>query len=494
MKLDDLRTAGAYLAILAGLLINPWLLRGLLVEDGGARFWTIVLWQLAAVHFGLLLLSKKTWSRWPALTLALLLITIPILAMRQLGNLRPTPETIGPSAILGRALSLHQTKIAALGSQTAEVLYTLHSEIERVEVDVPERGTLDTASGIDPAILQIFEGEVTFEVGAIDANGDAIRLYRKSYPVHGGARASFAWQPVTVDLSRFAGQQIVLLFRKTWDKEGGSDQRRVFDLAPPDLMFWREPEVRPARLAGAKNVILLSIDTLRADHLGFMDYRRDTSPHLDRLANDSVVFTQCYSQAPWTTPSHFSILTGLYPTHHGGNRPQHDMQRSWDDRLPTVATLLTERGYKSAAFTGTAAMSARFGFYKDFDFYAQNRQDEDGSDVDVIFAKATSWIRQHQDRSFFLFLHTYEPHWPYADRHFVEAEGIDENDEWPNLLALYDGDIRRTDAYVGRLLELLEQLGLLDNIGSIIGVKCWFDVQYIVWRKSRSASKFLQVF
>jgi len=143
----------------------------------------------------------------------------------------------------------------------------------------------------------------------------------------------------------------------------------------------------------------------------------------------------------------------------------------WNDALPTWASILRKEGYVTGAFTGRGAISARYGFYKGFNFYnetSSNKQAKSelgvpNSDLEQVFGKTIDWIKEHDDRTFFLFLHTYEPHFPYVDEYFVEKEGIPKSDKIAHRTALYDGDIRRADIFVGKLMDELEQLKLADN-------------------------------
>lgn len=375
---------------------------------------------------------------------------------------RDDPATARDRALLLAAQDLARG-MAASGLETAEILYRLHQPVERLKVDVPPDGVLDTALGLSPQLLRwpgAEEGvEVMFEIGRVDSSGEVRALLRRRVELGTGA-ARKPWHPVRIDLAEDAGRSVELIFRKSVRMADGSPGAPVFELDPADLVFWRLPRVRPRRLE-TKNVLLISLDTLRADHLGFMGYGRDTSPNLDRLAGSSVVFNRCFSQAPWTTPSHFSILTGTLPATHRAVAPFWAETRTWNAAVPHLAEMLREAGYLTGAFTTRGAVSPAFGFFAGHDFYNETTE-QGGTDVEEIFAKAAGWIEQHADRSFYLFLHTYEPHWPFIDRHFVDAEGIAADDPAFEV-ALYDGDIRRADLHLGKVLDALERAGLRDE-------------------------------
>ncbi|MEM8963734.1 MAG: sulfatase [Acidobacteriota bacterium] len=229
-------------------------------------------------------------------------------------------------------------------------------------------------------------------------------------------------------------------------------------------------------------VIILDIDTLRADHLGAYGYHRATSQHMDALAAEGVRFEWAFSQAPNTPPSQTSILTSLYPSTHGMIEDQ--------DRVPQAATTLAEAfhagGWKTAGFVDGGYMSAMFGHDQGFDIYDDSR----GGGLAAIGPKVIDYVRAHADEPFFLLVHTYDTHSPYDAREgygqFLEglepptpgfvasSEYLEEirksvwtdepktlppNDmEWAK--ALYDGEIAFVDDWIGSFLAELETLGL----------------------------------
>jgi arylsulfatase A-like enzyme len=233
-----------------------------------------------------------------------------------------------------------------------------------------------------------------------------------------------------------------------------------------------EPSARPA----PRNVLLISLDTLRADHLGVYGYERNTSPRLDALASESLVFERTLAPAPNTPPSQMSMMTSLYPGRHGftGKR---------DSLAPGVETLagrLRDEGFATAGFVDAGFLRAMFGFARGFDSY-----DDEGGGIAAIAPKALRWLDEHPDERFFLFVHCYDIHAPYFspepyDGMFHErpysgdlvptAQRIDEI--WRNeielgasdlqhLLDSYDEGIRYTDARVGELLDAMAARGRL---------------------------------
>jgi arylsulfatase A-like enzyme len=162
------------------------------------------------------------------------------------------------------------------------------------------------------------------------------------------------------------------------------------------------------RAAQGPNLLLISIDTLRADRLGPWGYPLPTSPTLDRrLAGEGVTFLDTWSQSPKTTPSHMTMLTALYPCVHGiglwwGDRPAHVLNPA----AHTLAEVLRNAGFSTAAFTGGAHMDRRRGFDHGFQVY----EDKGGG---TELGRALSWLKHHRRERFFLFFHTYQIHDPY---------------------------------------------------------------------------------
>jgi arylsulfatase A-like enzyme len=241
------------------------------------------------------------------------------------------------------------------------------------------------------------------------------------------------------------------------------------------------PERKPARA-----VIVVDIDTLRADHLGSYGYSRPTSPNLDRFAGRAVQFDWAFSQAPNTLPSQTSILTSLYPSTH---LVLHD-----DDRLAperdTLAELLAAAGFSTGAFVDGGYLKPHFGLDQGFETYF----DLNGGGLAEGEARIASWLDAHRSEKFFLFLHTYDVHSPYAPpapfrerfaalvapptpgfeptSEALEGIRISQYSAAPLQLpardlayaeALYDGEIAYVDAWFGRLLARLENLGIADS-------------------------------
>jgi len=220
------------------------------------------------------------------------------------------------------------------------------------------------------------------------------------------------------------------------------------------------------------NVVLISMDTLRRDHVGAYGYDRETTPGVDALAARGVLFENAVSQSSWTRPAHMSVFTGLHPAEHGVTALAH--RRRIDDTVPTLAGELGAAGYATAAFVGGVNMAAAFGFDQGFDSYRSN-----GKYFRDNLEDAKYWLERNAHQRFFLFFHGYDPHTPYLTDP-VDRLALDLPDRTPRhayrrlckkarrarikpYLDEYDGAIRRGDRYVGKLLAHLRELDLLDD-------------------------------
>ncbi len=260
---------------------------------------------------------------------------------------------------------------------------------------------------------------------------------------------------------------------------------------------WRNPPItRPSPAAAVSpsheevtfprrdiNVVLISIDTLRADHLGCYGYGPPTSPNVDRWSREAVVFEHAFSQAPSTLPSHASIFTSMLPSHHGA---LYSVGRPLPDRATTMAELLQAQGYETAGFHGAGQVSDEFGMGQGFDQYVAVQ----GRFRNVV-EEAVKWLDQRSAAPFFLFLHTYEVHHPYTpDPEYLELFDSGYDGELPghimvddlrringdaspqleideadlrHIVATYDAEIRSMDDGFGQFVTALAKRGLRES-------------------------------
>jgi arylsulfatase A-like enzyme/Flp pilus assembly protein TadD len=207
------------------------------------------------------------------------------------------------------------------------------------------------------------------------------------------------------------------------------------------------------------NVLLITIDTLRADRLGFMGYDGVETPVLDDLAASGVVFDGAVSSAPVTLPAHATILTGLYPPAHGA---LDNGFYSLPEGVPTLATILKEEGYDTAAVIGAYVLVDRAGLDAGFDVYddeftkprlrGQAYRERRAAEVT---AKAAAWLESRSSKApFFLWAHYFDPHAPYDPPEPYATR---------YRLRRYEGEIAYTDELIGRLLEAVHAAGELDR-------------------------------
>jgi len=229
------------------------------------------------------------------------------------------------------------------------------------------------------------------------------------------------------------------------------------------------------------NVILVVIDTLRADFLNCMGGRNPATPSIDTLASMGVKFDRCISAAPITGPSITSIFTGQYPTVHGVRFNLHEVP----EVTATIAARLGEAGYETAGFVSSTIISSRYGFNRGFDLYDDRTTDEYSPNhyergAEKTNARAIEWLRNRPaDKPFFLFVHYFDPHAPYR-AHFGKQAGKsfpadyldglyrDQDVEaikkvYDEIVEYYRQEVTYTDMQLGRLLRIVEETGLLED-------------------------------
>ena len=238
----------------------------------------------------------------------------------------------------------------------------------------------------------------------------------------------------------------------------------------------------------APNVLLVSIDSLRADHVHAYGYDRPTSPNIDRLATDGARFATTISPSSWTLPTHVTLLTSLPPEVHGVVNARTRLS----DEAWTLAEVFQSHGYATAGFVSGPNLRGFYGYRQGFDVYDDKSlgrlKDLRGDSSPTLVGLATDWLdgwnRAGRVQPFFLFAHLWDVHYDYSppppydsmfdpgyDRsfdfsHFERNKGIradmDPRD-LRHLIALYDGEIRYTDDHLGRLLAKLDELGVADD-------------------------------
>jgi choline-sulfatase len=352
-----------------------------------------------------------------------------------------------------------------LGDEEREAIALSRNSTLRYHVMVPADGSLGFGVGVEG------EGEAPF---AIEVTADGLPIIQLL-----SANASGSWVDHKVDLSRFAGQTVRIDLRALGNGAG--------------RLAWNSPRIlvpTPAErtLEPAQNVIVLVIDTLRADKLRpFNAQTRVKTPTIDQFASDGVVFELAQAPENWTKPSVASILTGLHPQTH--------QQKTGDAALPSSAVLLSEhlqdQGFATGGFIANGYVSDRFGFDQGWDDYTNYIREAKSTEAKDVFEEAGSWIEAHKDGRFFAYIQTIDPHVPYDPpgkylqmydpseyggqvRPRMTGDLLEKAKRNPpqvvfdasdkrRLQALHDGEITKHDHFFGAFLERLSELGLAED-------------------------------
>jgi choline-sulfatase len=208
------------------------------------------------------------------------------------------------------------------------------------------------------------------------------------------------------------------------------------------------------------NVVVITIDTLRADHVGCYGYKGIKTPSIDALAQEGTRFERAYTPVPVTLPAHSALFSGTFPLRSG----MHDFA---DNKLsptqPTLASVLKDNGYVTGAVIGSAVLDSRFGLNHGFDFYydhfdfsrlQESNLDEMERPGDAVADLAIDWLDKNYRKKFFLWMHLYDPHYPYRPPSPYNEEYKDRP---------YDGEIAFADSQVGRLIRELKEKDVYQN-------------------------------
>lgn len=379
-------------------------------------------------------------------------------------RIEPRPTSMGGTGTM-----------AIFAHPTSEIIYRL---------PIHPGARLTFMIGLDPDCWVTESDGATFEVLV---GGESL-LKRHLDPVHNPDHRD--WLKCSVDLGRFAGttQDVVL---RTGPGPSGDPAW--------DWALWGMPQLvsdgvrAPADTAARPHVILISLDTLRRDHLDSCGHRRLTTPHLDRLLDESVFFSAAIAPSHWTMPSHMSVFTSLSPDIHQVTKTTGTARLS--EGVPTLAGQLREAGYLTAGFATCGFLKGDMGFDRGFDRYClrynnawrQNRLVRD-------------WIWTHRQRNQFIFLHYFDIHSDYHTLPYNAAYGFEtlfggpepektfsgcssdgekcassyltwlnnegvllEHEERQAISVMYDRGVRQLDFQLAKLVAWLKALGLWDQ-------------------------------
>ena len=249
---------------------------------------------------------------------------------------------------------------------------------------------------------------------------------------------------------------LVLIDRSPVSGPGSSPRFHEIRVSP-DLRMVEAIPVAPAALSG-HNLLLVTLDTTRADYIGCYGHEIAATPAIDQLARDGALFSQAIAPSTLTLPSHASMLTGLYPVHHGART---NAVSRLDGRNVTLAEVLSDGGYRTGAIVSAFVLDSQFGIDQGFRHFDDAMGDQSGDSIVRMLQRvgnettdrAVAWMTAARDKPFFLWVHYFDAHSPYE-----APSPFSERFEMP-----YDAEIAFADAQLGRLLETLDDLALTDR-------------------------------
>jgi len=215
-----------------------------------------------------------------------------------------------------------------------------------------------------------------------------------------------------------------------------------------------------------RHILLISIDTCRADYLSCYGYHRKSTPNIDQIAKEGILFANAITPAPITLPAHSSMLTGTVPPYHGvHNNNYYQLGQS----NVTLAEILKKHGFKTAAIISAFMIDSQFGLDQGFDYYNDSFDDNLKSigigerRAEETTRYALKWLEKNYRKTYFLFLHYFDPHIEYDP-----PEPFRPKDSENELSALYAGEISYTDHRIGHVIKKLKGLGVYDSTLIII--------------------------
>ena len=407
---------------------------------------------------------------------------LPLLACSLLGSLPgcdPTPPDEDPPhrfvdelPHLGRTFERHQLEdlrqrpngsaSVTLADETRRAFTTALPSPVSFVVDVPRRPSLRMAIAVATLDNEGWS-PIRFRILA-DTGEDEGVVFSETVE----RRDRNRWLTRDIDLSRWSESQIRLTFETRERPSTGPSPTSSHDTLVP---LWGNPVLVSADCCNDRpNVVLISIDCLRADHVGAYGYQRDTTPRIDGFAEDGVLFETAVSTAPMTLPSHMSMFTGLFPSRHDGSK-----WAKLASTTPYLAEILSQAGYQTDALVTGAYLSQNYGFERGFDFYRMDYPSPAAATVE----QAIELLGRAQGVNQFLFLHLIDPHWPYDPppelidrfgppppdiagllRKIVDNEPPSSPREVDQVVALYDSEIASADEALGRFLDTMKNMGL----------------------------------
>ena len=360
-----------------------------------------------------------------------------------------------PRGALGRP-------VRALRIHSVAPLEGAFHRLETRAVEVPPDSELRFGVGILKEGWR--QGPVRFALHACEGTACTLLFSEVVDPSEAGGES---WRDHRVSLAGFAGRRLSFRFE---------EYLLTSDPDSVGLPVWSNPTLYAPvpREEDQPNLLLISLDTLRADHLPSYGYSRDTAPFLDTLARDATLFMSSVTAATTTAPSHMTMFTSLLPSVHAVR--SNTSFKPLASGVTTLAQALRAAGFETAAATENAAIDPRRGFQRGFDTYMEIKNPDPKSvaaqgQIELTLERAATWLAQHRRDRFFFFLHTYQVHGPYDPP--AEYEGLFQDPvegfEFPGNVDpvwhpdRYDREIRFTDDQLRDFFGGLAELGLLEN-------------------------------
>jgi arylsulfatase len=350
-----------------------------------------------------------------------------------------------------------------LGRETREALMPPLPSRLTFEVDIPPEASLRFGIAVSALGAEVSPAHVEFRVRLDDGRGEPEMIFEGVVR----RREPNRFFDHEVDLSRWAGSRVRLTL----------DTRSPNPADLPMMPYWAHPVIVGSEKAlRATNVILISLDCVRADHLGAYGYERSTStsPRLDELAREAVVFERATAVSSFTHPTHMSMLTGLPPSIHGVSR-----WRKPDSSVAYLPEILSQAGYRTNGIVSGPLLSQSFGFERGFHVY---HAFHDETRAPELAKAALEMLRRGRGQPQFLFLHFFDAHWPYWPGDELntlfgplsgDTSGLlnkvrnqippESDQDVQHMMDLYDAEIVYLDREVGRLLDELKKAGMYES-------------------------------
>lgn len=332
---------------------------------------------------------------------------------------------------------------------------------------------------VPPGATLIFDyaaqGEMSFVVSVETVDKQVSELYR--------APSKKLWTSAKIDLSAFAGKAIRLDLRTEGTGIGGAwGEPGIFTSKPAAATV--DPQETIARAKKARNLIVVVMDTTRADQ--FETFSPDNgihTPKFDAFSKEATAFTRAYNSSNWTKPSVLSIMSGLYPATHTATKPESMVP----DDIELISEHLQKQGLLTQGFTSNPVVSEKFGFERGWDDFEVFYEGE--ASGESMYKRASKWVADNSDKPFFLYIQTIDPHTTYAvpraywqryykgnysgqigdsfkrdeQRKINDKEMTLSDDDVAWIQALYHGEISYQDEHVGFFLDQLKALGRLED-------------------------------